>query len=294
MEAKDIRNLSEAYISVYQHQGINEEAEIASEYFYEMGINEHGIDILIEELGTEEFVDWVDDIVEESTLTEARAAKKRTGGKSYAEVKAEIDAKEAAKTKARKPAVTAAQTKQPETKATPTQTKQGIGARIGAALKYAGERAKQDTELLRKSVETARGVAARRGAEAKAVYDVARAKGRAAEQSPQATRARRVAKVAAGRAVQAAAPVAKKAAMAAAGAAGAGAGSLKAGKSPAAAAGRAAGTFVRKMREDVDVYDIILSHLLDEGYATTEEAATVIMANMSEEWKNSIIEEIVD
>jgi len=42
-------------------------------------------------------------------------------------------------------------------------------------------------------------------------------------------------------------------------------------------------------KEQVDLYDIILSHLLDEGYADTEDSALVIMANMSEEWKNSII-----
>ena len=82
--------------------------------------------------------------------------------------------------------------------------------------------------------------------------------------------------------------------MAAAGAAGAGAGSLKAGKSPVAAAGRAAGTFVRKMREDVDVYDIILSHLLDEGYANSVENAEVIMVNMSEDWRNEILEAKVE
>jgi hypothetical protein len=42
-------------------------------------------------------------------------------------------------------------------------------------------------------------------------------------------------------------------------------------------------------REQVDTYDIILSHLLDEGYAETPEAAEVIMVNMSEEWRDSII-----
>jgi hypothetical protein len=39
-----------------------------------------------------------------------------------------------------------------------------------------------------------------------------------------------------------------------------------------------------------DVYDIILSHLLDEGYAETPEAAEVIMVNMSEEWREEIME----
>ena len=287
MEAKDIRNLSEAYISVYQPQEINEEVEIASEYFYEMGINEHGIDILIEELGVEEFVGWVDEIIEDCTLIEERAAKKRTGGKSYAEIKAEIDAKEAAKAKARKPAVTAAQTKQPATQATPAKTKQGIGARIGAALQYAGQRAKQDTALLGKSVQTARDVATRRGAEAKAVYDALRTKGKAAEQSPQATRARRQATVAVGRAAQAAGKNAIKAAGAAGAATGAGVKAKREGKTGAQIAGRAAGTFVKQMRKEE--YDYILSYLLDEGYATTEGSANVIMENMSEDWKNSII-----
>jgi hypothetical protein len=45
-------------------------------------------------------------------------------------------------------------------------------------------------------------------------------------------------------------------------------------------------------KEEVDIYDIILSHLLDEGYAETPEAAEVIMVNMSEEWKQSIITEV--
>ena len=43
------------------------------------------------------------------------------------------------------------------------------------------------------------------------------------------------------------------------------------------------------MGEGYDLYDIILSHLLDEGYAETPEAAEVIMVNMSEEWKKSIV-----
>lgn len=45
----------------------------------------------------------------------------------------------------------------------------------------------------------------------------------------------------------------------------------------------------RDMDENYDLYDIILSHLLDEGYAETPEAAEAIMVNMSEEWRQSII-----
>jgi hypothetical protein len=42
-------------------------------------------------------------------------------------------------------------------------------------------------------------------------------------------------------------------------------------------------------KEQVDLYDLILSHLLDEGYADTQQAAEAIMVNMSEEWRDSII-----
>jgi hypothetical protein len=49
-----------------------------------------------------------------------------------------------------------------------------------------------------------------------------------------------------------------------------------------------------KANESYDLYDIILSHLLDEGYADTQEQAEVIMVNMSEDWRESIVEEVLD
>ena len=50
------------------------------------------------------------------------------------------------------------------------------------------------------------------------------------------------------------------------------------------------GVFEEWVKESYDLYDIILSHLLDEGYADNEEAAERIMVNMSEEWRESIVE----
>ena len=44
------------------------------------------------------------------------------------------------------------------------------------------------------------------------------------------------------------------------------------------------------IKDSYDLYDIILSHLLDEGYAETQEQAEVIMVNMSEDWRESIME----
>jgi hypothetical protein len=46
--------------------------------------------------------------------------------------------------------------------------------------------------------------------------------------------------------------------------------------------------------ESYDLYDIILSHLLDEGYAETQEAAEAIMVNMSEDWREDIMEGAYD
>jgi hypothetical protein len=37
-------------------------------------------------------------------------------------------------------------------------------------------------------------------------------------------------------------------------------------------------------------FDVVIGHLLDQGYADTEESALAIMANMSEEWRESIVE----
>ena len=48
------------------------------------------------------------------------------------------------------------------------------------------------------------------------------------------------------------------------------------------------------LTQSFDVFDVIKGHLIDEGYADTEEAALQIMANMSEEWRESIVEEVLD
>jgi hypothetical protein len=49
----------------------------------------------------------------------------------------------------------------------------------------------------------------------------------------------------------------------------------------------------RSVREKVepDLFDAILEHLIAEGYADTNESALAIMANMSEEWREGILDE---
>ena len=81
---------------------MGEEIESVVEYFYEEGINEEGIDLLIEEIGLEEFVDFVEGgaAVE---LTEERAARRASvRAKKYPQVKAEVDKADAARKKAKK------------------------------------------------------------------------------------------------------------------------------------------------------------------------------------------------
>jgi hypothetical protein len=54
---------------------------------------------------------------------------------------------------------------------------------------------------------------------------------------------------------------------------------------------RSAGTLTPKEKKQFgEQYNLVLSYLLDEGYANTQESALVIMANMSEEWRESILE----
>ena len=48
----------------------------------------------------------------------------------------------------------------------------------------------------------------------------------------------------------------------------------------------------KKMKEEVDLFDYLLEYLVAEGYADTNKAALAIMTNMSEEWRQSIVETI--
>ena len=45
-----------------------------------------------------------------------------------------------------------------------------------------------------------------------------------------------------------------------------------------------------KANEELDIFDAILEYLVAEGYAATNKEALAIMSNMSEKWRESIIE----
>ena len=50
------------------------------------------------------------------------------------------------------------------------------------------------------------------------------------------------------------------------------------------------GTPATALVQGFDMFDIVQGYLIDEGFADTEDAALAIMVNMSEEWRNQIIE----
>jgi len=45
-----------------------------------------------------------------------------------------------------------------------------------------------------------------------------------------------------------------------------------------------------QLKQDVDMFELVKGHLMSEGYADNEKAALAIMANMSEQWRDSIVE----
>jgi hypothetical protein len=47
----------------------------------------------------------------------------------------------------------------------------------------------------------------------------------------------------------------------------------------------------KKFDEETDLFDYLLEYLVAEGYADTNDAAIAIMSNMSEEWRDSILDE---
>ena len=132
----------------------------AVDYFFSEGINEDGLEMIIQEVGLEKFVEFVEYFSDQELLTEARSAKRRKGGKSYEEVKAEIDAKEKAKKAKREisvdkgtKAVETAKAKQPEKKPVRDAIARGV---FGAVKAYQSgmERHRKAMELAKETGKT--------------------------------------------------------------------------------------------------------------------------------------------
>jgi hypothetical protein len=247
---EDLREQFDEYINTIYDEDI---VEVATEYFYSYGLNEDGIDILIEKIGLESFVEYVYDLSEDlHVLTEARRARRRTGGKSYEDVKAEIDAKEAkarAKSEAKKNASKAASKKievernEPESRGVESQakaeqpkSKKPVRDAIARNIFRAVDAYKAGMERHKAATATASRLA---GETAKTVGKVISTTHEAGRRAGEHVKKHGLKSLA---------------------------------------------------NEEVDFFDFVLEYLVAEGYADTNENALVIMTNMSEEWKQSIAE----
>ena len=235
---EELREQFEEYNNTIYDEDI---VEVATEYFYSYGLNADGIDILIENVGLESFVEYVYELSEDLILTEARKvskAKKQPGSlrsrqqEKLAAQRAASGKKEEERTQPEsRGAESEAKAEQPKSK---KPERKSIADRISNAIKSGVERHNKATATAgRLAGETGKTL----GKLAKGVGSVA-------------------------------------------GQVGSGAGTV--------------GKVSKKVLfgEEVDLFDHILEHLVTEGYADTNESALVIMANMSEEWRGSIVEGI--
>ena len=99
MNSTQIRHLTEAYQEIYSENSpifIHEEIELLSDEQLDIVV-EGAVAELLEEGYTLEDIKEAFEDFDESLITEVREAKRRRGGKSYEEIKAEIDSREASK-----------------------------------------------------------------------------------------------------------------------------------------------------------------------------------------------------
>ena len=342
---EELREQFEEYNNTIYDEDI---VEVATEYFYSYGLNEDGIGILIEKVGLESFVEYVYELSEDlHILTEARRARKRTGGDSYAEVKAKIDAKEEAKKKAKEAATEKKETerKEPESRGVESQakaeqpkSKKPERSGIARAISGAVDRAKRDTELLKKSWNTARevgrgheaNVARAAGTVAGAAHGAAKVAHRLGQEVGKSETGKKIKKVLFGEEVEAWVnqlveegydlseytwddmveiyneqftlgekkfTLGKKKTPEELARYVAALQTLQGNNEEPTTQSQSSGGPTRRRRTNLndvqvreDIYDTILSHLIDEGYAESVEQAEVIMVNMSEEWRGSIME----
>lgn len=241
----------EAYASVYTRQELTEEVEIAAKYFYELGLNEDGVDIVIEELGVEEFGQFVYDIAEEFYLNEARSggAMIKPETAKGEEIKGKPKAASLKRLKRLK-----AERKEKEEKAS---AEKPSGMKAALQRQSAVANAKKQQPKKKGALDRIAGAVNRGMERHRAAMSAARETGKVI-----------------GKAAKGAGHVARE---------------FGKGVGVAAKVGKKVLT-----GEEVDLYDMVLSHLIDEGYAETEDAAIAIMANMSEEWRDSILEDYKD
>ena len=307
--SSDIKSLQEAYQAVYDDELRSEIVE-DDDLFEDLEIidelSDEELDEIVEEIVYEMLDEGydIDDVeyIFEDVLVEARSARRRTGGPSYAEVMAKIDAKEKApKAKAKaqpQPEVTRQST---SSTPTPRSRRRGRSSREGmsgltprkqeeraarrqaereASEKSAREAARRARRerigsavkgALSKAGEMAKDVKQRIGAKLKGAKAVAQIAGSIAKD--EAKRARRSAEHQAGKAAQAVASAPGRAV-----------GAAKSGlkgliRKGAERVQRGAEGVARRMSEEIETFDIVLDFLLSEGIVETLEDAQWVMVN---------------
>ena len=240
---REILNLQEAYNQVYAPQELTEEVEIAAQYFYEMGLNDEGVAIVIEELGCEEFGEFVYDLAEEYFLSEAsetRLQKQPLKGPKGSRPQSTT------KSRVKKQGGVSMKT----SSAVSSTIKKDRPAKVAAAI----EKAKEDQPRKRPVLDALARQIFKGMERHKAAMGAARETGKTV-----------------GKAAKGASSLAK---------------GFASGMGLAGRIGKRVMT-----GEEVDLFDYVLEHLIVEGYADTNESALVIMANMSEEWREEILDE---
>ena len=76
--------------------------DVAADYFLDEGINEEGIDLIVEEVGLEDFIEYILDPPSEDLMEERSAKRATASAPSYEKVKAKVDSGDAARKKAGK------------------------------------------------------------------------------------------------------------------------------------------------------------------------------------------------
>ena len=302
--------LTEAYNAIYD-EDLRSEVEDMNEEF-----------VGVEELSEEELDVIFEEVILEAKVTMGRGgeagsgAKVTSGSGSRIAAASRLSAAKAKKREERIAKVKGAIKKGVEkVKSAPGEAKKAAEKKVKdvkqqshvAAAKYANKRnlvkgaglktqSSKGRSELRSAV--AKDIKSRVGAKIKAAADKVKQKAASAAVSGYA--AARSAKQAASdvknKAVQSAknkAAVAKRNVKSAASSAKAGAKSAvgKAARAVSTGAGKVASRLGEEIERD-DLFDVVLEYLVSEGYADTNENAIVIMANMSEEWLDNILETI--
>jgi hypothetical protein len=322
MDPKELRGLAEAYSAVYDEELRNELEEMADDFVGIEDLTEEEIDEIVEETIDEmleegfEF-DEVESIFEEvlsegridmssraarrreyNTQTEKSAKEARSKGASVVrkEKRAEAISKvkgavKSALSKAKSKAKEVGQSAVGKVRNAVDSRARGYAERRGVVASSSGKSALTNGTGIKSVAYKQRTPAGRREVRSAVVKDVkARIGNKVAQAQVGAYGAARKAK-------QTVSDVAGRTAQSARNAAARTSRNVKGGIKGAIAGAASkvasgASRLANRMSEDVDIYDVVIDHLISEGYAETHEAAEKIMVNMSEDWVNAIVKDL--